>query len=170
MDENKNDGHLLFLMGRCCEDGKNDVDAVSGTERRSSTRARANRSIPAARDFAPWPARTSLTMPIKPSKRWSSPPPRIISCTWSAAAIVAQFACRRAGPTFKGAGVAEASPDVYLEMAKTVETSRVRRGATNPRGRPEKSTSVGGDLRGLGATLNGAPATPTRRSKSSSAA
>ena len=28
MDENKNDGNLLFLMGRCCEDGKNDVDAV----------------------------------------------------------------------------------------------------------------------------------------------
>ena len=27
-EENKNDGHLLFLMGRCCEDGKNDEDAV----------------------------------------------------------------------------------------------------------------------------------------------
>ena len=25
MDENKNDGNLLFLMGRCCEEGKNDA-------------------------------------------------------------------------------------------------------------------------------------------------
>ena len=26
--ENKNDGELLFLMGRCCEDNDNDVKAV----------------------------------------------------------------------------------------------------------------------------------------------
>ena len=28
MPENKTDGDLLFLMGRCCEDGNNDVNAV----------------------------------------------------------------------------------------------------------------------------------------------
>ena len=28
MEKNKNDGHLLFLMGRCCEAGKNDEEAV----------------------------------------------------------------------------------------------------------------------------------------------
>ena len=27
-EENKNDGNLLFLMGRCCEEGKNDAKAV----------------------------------------------------------------------------------------------------------------------------------------------
>ena len=104
MDENKNDGNLLFLMGRCCEDGKNDVDAVKWY--RKAIEHNAPQRIEAYQRLATLlRGRLNRTqrMPIKPSKRWSSPPPRITSSTWSEVVIVANLACRRAEADFQKA-------------------------------------------------------------------
>ena len=53
LDEYKNDGNLLFLMGRCSEDGGNDASAVTSYQKAIAANApTANRSIPTACNLA----------------------------------------------------------------------------------------------------------------------
>ena len=123
MEENKNDGNLLFLMGRCCEEGKNDANAVKWY--RKAIEHNAPQQIEAYQRLA-----TLLREPAQPTQRCRSSHrrdgpvrPQELPRLPGRGRYRRQFGLPESEADFqKALELAEGSPDVYLEMAKTAET------------------------------------------------
>jgi tetratricopeptide (TPR) repeat protein len=122
MDENKNDGHLLFLMGQCREIGKNYVDAVEWYQQAIANNA--PEQIEAYQQLA-----FLLHGPLeKPGDADKAIDEMVRSAPKNYLVYLArgryrrQFRLPESGADFQRAlELAEGSPDVYLEVAKTAE-------------------------------------------------
>ena len=122
-EENKNDGNLLFLMGRCCEDGKNDVDAVKWY--RKAIEHNAPQQIEAYQRLATL-LRGQLNQPKDADQaieEMVQSAPKNYLVYLERGRYRRQFGLPESGADFqKALELAEATPEVYLEMAKTAET------------------------------------------------
>ena len=122
-DESENDGKLLFLMGRCCEEGKNDEAAV--TWYRKAIEHNAPQQIEAYQRLATL-LRGQLNQPTDADQaieEMVQSAPKNYLVYLERGRYRRQFDLPESGADFRKASeLAEASPEVYLEMAKTVET------------------------------------------------
>ena len=123
MDENKNDGHLCFLMGQCCEGLKNDVDA--GRYYRSAIEYHAPEEIKAYQQLANL-LRGPLNKPEDADKAIEAmvrSAPKNYLVYLARGRYRRQFGLPESGADFqKALQLSEGSPDVCLEMARTAET------------------------------------------------
>ena len=122
LDENKSDGDLLFLMGRCCEDGDNDVNAV--TSYRKAIEHNAPQRIEAYQRLATL-LRSQLEQPKDADQaieEMVKSAPENYLVYLERGRYRRQFGLAGSGADFqKALELAGSSPDVYLEMAKTAE-------------------------------------------------
>ena len=120
MDENKNDGHLMFLMGRCSEGVRNDVDAVEWY--RSAVEHHAPEQIDAYNQLATL-LRVQLKKPLDADtaiKEMVRSAPKNYLVYLARGRYRHEFGLPESGADFKKAlELAEGSPDVCLELAKT---------------------------------------------------
>ena len=124
MPENGTDGNLLFLMGRCCEDGNNDVKAVASYQK--AIEHNAPQRIEAYQRLA-----TLLRSQIDPPKpkdadraieEMVNSAPENYLVYLERGRYRRQFGLGGSEVDFRKAlELAEASPDVYLELAKAIE-------------------------------------------------
>jgi cellulose synthase operon protein C len=123
MPENKTDGDLLFLMGRCCEDGNNDVNAVMWY--RKAIKYNAPQRIEAYHRLATV-LRSQLDQPKDADRAIeemvnSAPDNYLVYL--ERGRYRRQFGLGGSEVDFRKAlELAEGSPDVYLELAKAIET------------------------------------------------
>ncbi len=101
--QGKRDGHLLFLLGRCCEANNNDARAKFCYEAAIENHApRRSRLVNGWRRYSVSPAGSTIaTRLIGSSRRWSGRLPRTTGFTWHAAVTAASSACRACRPTWK---------------------------------------------------------------------
>ena len=122
-DKNKNDGNLMFLMGRCCEEGKNDVNAVSWYRR--AIEHNAPQQIEAYQRLA-----TLLRGQLNEAKdadqaidKMVKSAPKNYLVYLARGRYRRQFSLLGSRADFqKALELAEGASDVYLEMAKVAET------------------------------------------------
>ena len=122
-EENKNDGNLMFLMGRCCEEGKNDAKAVEWYQQAITHNA--PQRIEAYQHMANL-LRERLKQPVDADRAIES---MVQSAPKNYLVYLLRGRYRRtfgldgSGADFqKARDLAAAEPDVYLEMAKTAES------------------------------------------------
>ena len=122
LDKYKNDGHLLFLMGRCSEDGGNDASAV--TSYRNAIAQNVPQRIEAYQRCATL-LRSQLGQPKEADQTIeemvkSAPDNYLVYL--ERGRYRRQFGLPGSGADFRKAqSLASSSPDVYLELAKTAE-------------------------------------------------
>jgi cellulose synthase operon protein C len=121
-DENKKDGDLLFLMGRCCEDSDNDVNAVMWY--REAIKNNAPQRIEAYQRLATL-LRSQLGQPKDADQaieEMVKSAPENYLVYLERGRYRRQFGLPGSGVDFRKAlELAEGEPDVYLELAKTAE-------------------------------------------------
>jgi cellulose synthase operon protein C len=123
MEKNKNDGHLHFLMGRCYEDGKNEAAAVSSyrnaIENNSPERIKAYQRLANLLRSQDQPQPKDADQVIEEMVK-SAPGDYLVYL--ERGRYRRQFGLPGSEVDFRKAlELAEASPDVYLELAKTAE-------------------------------------------------
>ena len=123
MAENKNDGNLHFLMGRCYEDGKNDVDAVTSyrqaIEHNAPQRIEAYQRLATLLRSQDQPQPKAADQAIEEMVK-SAPENYLVYL--ERGRYRRQFGLPGSGADFqKALELAGDKPDVYLEMAKTAE-------------------------------------------------
>ena len=121
--ENQNNGHLQYLMGRCCEDGKNDLEAKKCYE--AAIKNNAPEKIEAYQRIA-----TLLRRPDRLNEPDAADQviedmvlssPEDYRVYLAAAVTVDSLACRDKGRADfeKALKLADDQPETFLEMAKT---------------------------------------------------
>ena len=151
MKENKNDGDLLFLMGRCCEDGKNDQGAVNFY--RQAIGNNAPKRIEAYQRLATL-LRSKLDQPKEADQSIqemvdSAPDNYLVYL--ARGRYRRQFGLSGSKADFqKASELAEGSPEVYLEMARIAEAESGYKAAREifELGL-KKAPARAGDLRGI---------------------
>ena len=122
MEENKSDGDLLFLMGRCCEEGDNHQNAVLWY--RKAIEHNAPQRIEACKRLATL-LRSQLDQPKDADQaieEMVSSAPENYLVYLERGRYRRQFGLPGSGLDFRKAlELAGSSPDVYLEMAKNAE-------------------------------------------------
>jgi cellulose synthase operon protein C len=127
MDENKGNGHLMFLFAQCREGAKNDDDAVKDAVKyyRAAIENNAPEQITAYKQLATL-LRSQLNQPGDADKAIEAmvrSAPKNYLVYLARGRYRRQFALPESGADFqKALELAEGSPEVYLEMARTAET------------------------------------------------